>query len=682
MDIPVVELLKGEEIGGWYDVIVKEKRSKKITEGQVHFFAKFIPATDTLNPDVDDSYFPQTYNNQVTLYQDADTPPLSVFRGVVSEDGGEYVPTRCWSDLYDALTGAQKLIYITGWSVNSEIHLVRDEDEETGRSKDVGTLLKEKAEQGVTVLVMTWNDRSNDGTLDNLLTKGGMMGTHDEETMKYFSDSKVTVANVPRQKLESWKNMAGQFTKTCYTHHQKTVIVDTDPLPDSSSDQRRLVAFVGGLDITDGRYDTPEFPLFSTLRTLHKDDFYQNCTPGATPDSGPREPWHDIHAKLEGPAVKFIMQNFMERWTMQADEPDKYSLMALDEFDLDAHGHSDLEDGWSVRVLRSITQDSAKFDEERHGVLHSKYGILVDNSIEKTYIKLIRAAKSFIYIENQYFLGSAFTWFSDADRGTDTQHTIPIELIQRIVKSIETGTEFKVYICIPMFPEGDPKSQASQEILYWQHCTMQAMYKRVAAAIEKMDSGKHPQDYLNFFCLGKRETQEEVPEYLDTPEDDSPAEMVRKSLRHPIYVHSKLMIVDDVHIVLGSANINQRSLDGNRDSEICMHGFQPGSNMGGVHVFREALWSAHLGGYVPGLSDPGSDECLAEVRRVSRENWEVYTAEEPPITQTNVHLLPYPVSVTAKGEVKPLEKPFDNFPDTKASVIGKKSGMLPAKLTT
>lgn len=35
-----------------------------------------------------------------------------------------------------------------------------------------------------------------------------------------------------------------------------------------------------------------------------------------------------------------------------------------------------------------------------------------------------------------------------------------------------------------------------------------------------------------------------------------------------IYVHSKLMIVDDRIALIGSANINDRSFDGTRDSEI------------------------------------------------------------------------------------------------------------------
>lgn len=42
-----------------------------------------------------------------------------------------------------------------------------------------------------------------------------------------------------------------------------------------------------------------------------------------------------------------------------------------------------------------------------------------------------------------------------------------------------------------------------------------------------------------------------------------------------IYVHAKGMIVDDEYVILGSANINQRSMGGSRDTEIAMGAYQP-----------------------------------------------------------------------------------------------------------
>lgn len=72
-----------------------------------------------------------------------------------------------------------------------------------------------------------------------------------------------------------------------------------------------------------------------------------------------------------------------------------------------------------------------------------------------------------------------------------------------------------------------------------------------------------------------------------------------------IYVHSKLMIVDDEYALVGSANINQRSLDGSRDSEIAIGAFQDGYTLGNspagplpkgqVAGFRKALFKEHCG---------------------------------------------------------------------------------------
>ena len=218
---------------------------------------------------------------------------------------------------------------------------------------------------------------------------------------------------------------------------------------------------------------------------------------------------------------------------------------------------------------------------------------------------------------------------------------------------------------------------------------MEAMYKRIAIAIEKSGCGTHPSDHLSFYCLGKGENLDDLEPVLDILGNPAPAtgaEIVRESLRHPIYVHSKLMIVDDDYIVIGSANINQRSLAGERDTEICIGAFQPehsiaeGPPRGAIHTFRMALWSAHLGGFSSEFENPNSAECLEYVRSTTQEFWDVYTADEP--IHSDVHLLPYPLYVSETGDLCPKEAPWDCFPDTIAPVVGAKSGMLPGKLTT
>ena len=60
------------------------------------------------------------------------------------------------------------------------------------------------------------------------------------------------------------------FVGTVFTHHQKSVIVDA---PAEEGTKRRLLAYVGGLDLTNGRFDTPDHELYKNLKTWHAQDF-------------------------------------------------------------------------------------------------------------------------------------------------------------------------------------------------------------------------------------------------------------------------------------------------------------------------------------------------------------------------------------------------------------------------
>ena len=133
-----------------------------------------------------------------------------------------------------------------------------------------------------------------------------------------------------------------------------------------------------------------------------------------------------------------------------------------EEYDLDYAG--DVEGGaWSAQVLRSITSDSCQFDQDRLETLTGKRGHLIDDSIMRAYIQQIRKADYFIYIENQYFMGSSYAW--KRERETLTKHTVPREVVSKIVEKMEAGERFTCYVTIPMYPEGDPTSMASPVLL-------------------------------------------------------------------------------------------------------------------------------------------------------------------------------------------------------------------------
>ena len=84
--------------------------------------------------------------------------------------------------------------------------------------------------------------------------------------------------------------------------------------------------------------------------------------------------------------------------------------------------------------------------------MNSKKGRQVDSSIAQAYIQMIRNAVHFIYIENQYFLGSAYAWMMNDD--VNCNHTIPSEIAQKICEKIQVwykNVVGRIYLIIYFF---------------------------------------------------------------------------------------------------------------------------------------------------------------------------------------------------------------------------------------
>ena len=109
-----------------------------------------------------------------------------------------------------------------------------------------------------------------------------------------------------------------------------------------------------------------------------------------------------------------------------------------------------------------------------------------------------------------------------------------------------------------------------------------------------------------------------------------------RPIENLIYVHSKLMIVDDKYVIMGSANINDRSMRGKRDSEIACLTEDTSlieSKMGGesykaakfAHDLRSRLFMEHLGSDEPlEVQDPASEEFWAKWNERAKTNSEFY----------------------------------------------------------
>ncbi|PPD90048.1 hypothetical protein GOBAR_DD12985 [Gossypium barbadense] len=253
-----------------------------------------------------------------------------------------------------------------------------------------------------------------------------------------------------------------------------------------------------------------------------------------------------------------------------------------------------------------------------------------------------------------------------------------MEIALKIASKIKANERFAAYVVIPMWPEGVPTGAATQRILYWQNKTMSMMYETIYRALVEagLDSTYVPEDFLNFYCLGNRELDGYQPPIDESPKAaNTPEALSRKIRRFMIYVHSKGMIVDDEFIIVGSANINQRSMEGTRDTEIAMGAYQPqhtwaakrSSPLGQIYGYRMSLWAEHIGVVEDCFARPESLECVRRINQMAKLNWRQFAAEE--VTEMRGHLLKYPVEVDPKGKVRPLPG-SETFPDTGGSVVG------------
>jgi phospholipase D1/2 len=558
--LPTKEVVAGQKVERWLD-ICDEKRQPLPGGDKIHVQLQFTDVA--ADPEggwgagvggagpyggVPRTFFEQRSGNRVRLYGDAHVADGFAPR-VMLADGRPYEPRRCWEDVFEAINNARRMVYIAGWSVNTDVQLVRDPRRPS--SETLGQLLIRKADEGVTVLMLVWDDRTSGGL--GPIKRDGLMATHDEDTAGFFRGTRVNCVLCPRNPDKDRSYVQDVETATMFTHHQKTVVVDGGGSAGPNAPPG-LVSFLGGIDLCDGRYDTQEHPLFRTLGTAHNKDFHQPNFPGASiKKGGPREPWHDVHCRVEGPAAWDVLDNFEQRWRKQGSGDNL--LVALDKAWAPREAATGDAESWNVQVFRSIdggaaagfpeNGDDAPEEAARRGLVSGKDHV-IERSIQDAYIHAIRRARDFVYIENQYFLGSSYAWQQNDGvtvEAINALHLIPKELSLKIVSKIEAGERFAVYVVLPLWPEGVPESGSVQAILDWQRRTMEMMYRDVSLAIRAKGLQADPRDYLTFFCLGNREAPrpgEYVPP--ERPDPDTDYERAQQSRRFMIYVHAKTMI--------------------------------------------------------------------------------------------------------------------------------------------
>ncbi|GBG71699.1 hypothetical protein CBR_g9111 [Chara braunii] len=528
------------------------------------------------------STFPLRKGNRVTLFQDAHVP--NTFTPyVVLANNETFVQHRLWEEMYTSIANAKHFIYVAGWDLLHTTVLVRDESRMIAGAEGVsiGDLLVRKSKEGVKVLVLLWNNRFNskNSAADSAWVEIVKIDTHSHEACGYLCESGVQCALSDRRQdvnILDWIKLVNeesrsqaildQYVAWAFSHHQKLVLVDAPVnMASGSANLRRIEAYVGGVDLTHGR--PAAWDILTNFeqrwRILKSKDV---CNP-----SWLQRFFHP------NDAVKELFDFSVHPEFNRSGE-----FFAVPETDPEA---------WDVQFVRSI--DNASVAGLRPAMQLGIPQIAgYETSVYHAYVGAIRQAEAFLYIESQYFIGSA-PW----EEGKDVP--VPLEIALKIARKIQAGQQFAVYVLIPMWPEGVPTSAIVQEMLHWQYDTMKTMYNIVSNAVLAKGLQQKPTDYLNFFTIVNRETEvdgeyQPLESMRDSDEHYRKAQLYR---RFPIYVHSKMMIADDEFIIVGSANINNRSMDGRLDTESAIRAYQPyhtnafrrAQPRGQVHGFRMSL---------------------------------------------------------------------------------------------
>ena len=650
-------------------------------------------------------------------------------------DGKSY-----FEDLFQKLMEANDTIYISDWWLSPELFLrrpvdvkpylemvenkkiINDQIENMTRLMDV---LNYKAEQGVQIYILIYKEFSLALSLNS---------AHTEEVLtKLNKNIKVT----------RYPSLTQTFT-FLWSDHEKLVIIDQ-----VIGYVGGLDLCWGRYDNNQHPiYEAPnseniyEFPFMDYSNSRIKDfsnieNYYIESVPR---EKYTRLPWHDVQTRIIGKEVKNISKHFIQRWNY-ANTVERYirSLTSIESDSISKNNIFYLEQNLTkLNILKNnelqefvqeekIIDDIALLDENKtqlrnmmenyifaemetesnidknntneteiyikyftEGIPPSNITVLrsvsnwntgvekIEHSILDAYYNLIKNAKHYIYIENQFFVSKS--WNKEERENNecisdDVQNEIAYYIRKRIETAYKKKENFKVYIFIPLLPgfPGDPQNSETIKIIL-KHTYAGISRNYGLSLIEQLEKimGDEWKNYIGFFSLRNHGLVNNVPK------------------TEIIYIHSKLMIIDDKTVLIGSANINDRSMLGDRDSEYAviinekqelkdkngkkfiMNG---NSNYNATNFavdLRKALMAEHLGISQNDkiLDDPVNNKLYSLFRNRARNNTLIYRdlfSCYPDDTFVNFKSLEH------AQEMQKLEEPddlLDKYNELKENIVG------------
>ena len=501
-------------------------------------------------------------------------------------DGRDYM----WN-VSRAINMAKDVIYIHDWWLSPQLYMRRPAA--ISQKWRLDRLLQKKAREGVKIFIIVYRNVEAAIPIDSEFTKFSMLDLHPN----------VFVQRSPNQFKKN------QFF---FAHHEKICIVD------------HTLAFVGGIDLCFGRWDTPQHSVVDDKPTgfeqsdLPKDadhcqlwpgkdysnprvqDFYKLNEPYAEMydrSKTPRMPWHDISMQVVGQPARDLTRHFVQRWNyvLRGRKPTRPTPFLLpppdyNPADIEALG---LTGTCEVQILRSATDWSLGITETEHSIMNA-------------YCKMIEESEHFVYMENQFFITSCETM------NVKIVNKIGDAIVERAIRAYQNNESWRCIIVIPLMPGfqntvDEPEGTSVRLIM---QCQFRSICRGDGSIFGRLRSqGIEPEDFIQFYSL--RSWGKIGPKKILVTEQ--------------LYIHAKVIIVDDRIALIGSANINERSMLGLRDSEcaaVVRDTDMLWSTMDGepylvgrfAHTLRMRLMREHLGLDV--------DEVMEEERRVELDREE------------------------------------------------------------
>lgn len=315
------------------------------------------------------------------------------------------------------------------------------------------------------------------------------------------------------------------------SHHQKMLVVNGSG---------GAVAFCGGIDINKNRLDDG-----------------RHCA---------KKPYHDVHAKIEGPAVADLNTTFVQRWNGHSSSPPPLP-MTPPPFAASPGTHF-------VQVTRTYAP--------KYGYPFAPSG---DLSTLNAVRRAIQRARRFIYLEEQYA-----TPYPGDYPFVPSQDTVGVltDLLAALARP-----SFEYLIIVITNESGQPQSR------YRRHKFIRPLKDAFPDKVYTFYL-ERKERCIAISAAASAEEEPEVEAEADLVYAASGASNIKGSSGGPsrpkdIYIHTKSWIIDDVYVKIGSCNCNRRGFT--YDTEADVHVID-GATLNGARAFarnyRMDLWAEHL----------------------------------------------------------------------------------------